>query len=206
MEEIDKSRRNLFRKGAKQIADASIKGIEAKVEQRAKRFIRPPFAQSELDFLLSCTRCGDCITACPPQIIFPLPTRLGPDCAGTPALDLTHKGCHLCDGWPCVTACPEVSLDILNVEQEIQEGDDTEETVEPIPVLAKATINTNVCLPYFGPECGACRDSCHIEGALQWASEKPSIDEALCVGCGLCREACIVDEKAIDIHSLSSMS
>jgi ferredoxin-type protein NapG len=57
----------------------------------------PPYAQDELAFLLACTRCGACVTACPHGVIFPLAPRLGITVAGTPALDLLHKGCHLCE-------------------------------------------------------------------------------------------------------------
>ncbi|MCK4710349.1 MAG: hypothetical protein KAU21_17165, partial [Gammaproteobacteria bacterium] len=61
-------------------------------------------------------------------------------------------------------------------------------------------INKETCLPYSGPECGACK-VCPVEGALVWSMEKPEIDQALCTGCALCREACIVDPKAVMIQS-----
>jgi len=63
-----------------------------------------------------------------------------------------------------------------------------------------ASIDERSCLPYLGPECGACADSCPVAGALQWPDgRKPVIDQDLCAGCALCREACIVDPKAVGI-------
>ncbi|VAW67706.1 Ferredoxin-type protein NapG (periplasmic nitrate reductase) [hydrothermal vent metagenome] len=68
------------------------------------------------------------------------------------------------------------------------------------PVIAVVSINTKTCLPYSGPECGACR-VCPIEGAMSWDMEKPKINPEFCIGCALCREACIVEPKAINVQS-----
>lgn len=43
--------------------------------------------------------------------------------------------------------------------------------------------------------------SCPIEGALVWQDEKPKIDADLCVGCAMCREACIIEPKAVIVRS-----
>ena len=98
--------RSALRRGAKTVVDHA----EEKVEQQAKRWIRPPFAVNELDFLLACSRCGDCVPACPHNVVFTLPARLGSSVVGTPALDLVNKGCHLCEEWPCVQACNDGAL------------------------------------------------------------------------------------------------
>ena len=111
---------------------------------------------------------------------------------GTPALDLLNKGCHLCDGWPCVKACEPGALRL---------PEETAEHPRGLPDLAAASINTETCLPYSGPECGACASSCPVPGALIWDTNKPRIDPQTCTGCGLCREACIVTPKAIDIQA-----
>ncbi len=188
------NRRAFFLAGTQKLAKVAIDQVEARAEKRAKYWIRPPFALSELDFLTTCTRCGACQDACPHQVIFPLPSRLGAIVANTPALDLKNKGCHLCEDWSCVKSCKPGALKFPQV------NDKTDSP--PIPQIAKASINIQSCLPYKGPECGACASSCPIPGALNWHSNKPSIDSEHCIGCGFCRETCIVEPKAIEIKSL----
>ncbi len=188
-------RREFFRRGISKIADSAVKNIDEKAANNAKRWIRPPYAKTELEFLLACTRCNACIEACPHNIIFPLAIKNGAQVANTPALDLLNKGCHLCVEWPCVNACQEAALQVpLN---------ETETALEPeLPRLAKAVINIESCLPYNGPECGACAAACTVAGALAWQSERPSINVELCTGCAMCREQCITEPKAILISSL----
>ena len=186
-------RRAFFKLGAEKISKTAVKLVDDKVKKRAGRWIRPPYAIEELDFLLACTRCNKCIEACPHDVIFKLSAMLGVQVVGTPAMDLLNKGCHLCEDWPCVTVCEPKALQF----PEVEEG----ETV-PYTKIAYAEINTETCLPYSGPECGACESSCPIPGALKWDMTKPYIDYELCTGCALCREACIVDPKAVNIQSL----
>ena len=186
-------RRDFFRRGFGKATEAAVKVADKRVSDRAKHWIRPPYALPELDFLLACTRCNACIEACPHNVIFPLAARLGADVASTPALDLLTKGCHLCNDWPCVNACEPKAL-ILAEPNEMGEVE--------LPKFALAEINTNTCLPFTGPECGACAGSCIVEGALIFKNEKPRINAELCVGCGLCREVCIVEGKAININPL----
>jgi len=188
-------RRDFFRSAFKRSAEKAVKVVDAQVTRQATRWIRPPYAIDELEFLLACTRCDDCIKACPHDVIFPLSAKLGAKVAGTPALDLLNKGCHLCEDWPCVTVCEPNAL----VRPE--PADDTEAI--PWPMLAVATINTETCFPYSGPECGACNASCPVEGALMWEQQRPVINKEKCVGCGMCREICIVEPSAINIKSIN---
>lgn len=187
-------RRDFFKHLGRRTSEAAIDHLEQRVEQKAVHWIRPPYALNELEFLLACTRCGECIDACPHHVIFPLPARRGTDVVNTPALDLLNRGCHLCDDWPCVTACEPGALKI-NQEQGAEPG---------LPWLSKAMIDESCCLPYQGPDCGACESACPVPGALQWHDFKPVIDEQKCPGCGLCREACILEPKAVVIQTQRS--
>ncbi len=186
-------RRAFFSSAFRKTTREAVKRIDAKVESDAGRWIRPPFALPELEFLLSCTRCDACIEACSYRVLFPLSARLGASVAATPAMDLVNKSCHLCQDWPCVNACEAGALAIP------ESTGDSE--AAPLPVLALALINTQACLPYSGPECGACESSCPVPDALLWDQQRPCIDAQKCIGCGLCREACIVDPSAISIIS-----
>lgn len=189
----DSDRRAFFRAGTRKVVEGAMNRVDTHVRQRAEHWIRPPHALDELEFLTTCTRCGECVNACPYQVVFLLPPRLGAAVTNTPALDLIHKGCHLCVDWPCVTACEPGALKLPHTRSN---------TAVPMPRIAAVNLNPLSCLPYLGPECGACASSCPIPGALNWRAEKPVIDTELCTGCGLCREACIVQPKAIEINSL----
>jgi len=218
-------RRNFFKYSFSKLTEAGVGALEHRAEQKARNWIRPPFAKHELDFLLECTRCNACMEACPSQVIFLLPVSRGPEVAATPALDLLNKGCQLCNNWPCVTACEAGALAFASeptttlVEQDDPASSENDPALKPkpepepeqgtlaipapqeCPPLAKVTINTEYCIPYAGPECGACRGSCPIPETLLWQGEKPVINEETCVGCGLCREMCITAPKAINICS-----
>ena len=191
-------RRSFFRSAIDKGSKTAVKAVDASVNKQATHWLRPPFAINELEFLLACTRCNDCIDACPHDVIFSLSAKVGIRAAGTPALDLLNKGCHLCEDWPCVTACTPKALIMPDSQTDVEEE---AETIS-LPVLAKASINTEACLPFSGPECGACIDFCPVDGALTLDMVKPVIDQERCTGCALCREACITEPKAINISSL----
>lgn len=187
-------RRDFFRRAVKKAGETVVEEVDRKVASKAIHWIRPPYALPELEFLLACTRCDACIEACPHGVLFPLEARLGIQVAGTPAMDLLNQACMLCEDWPCVKACEPLALGLPQVE---------DETSPPLPVLASVSIRTEDCLPYQGPECGACAHSCPVPGALNWDQVRPWIDLQHCVGCAQCRVACIVQPSAIDVQSLA---
>jgi len=196
-------RREFFKRGLGRAAEKAVKIVDDKVAQRAVRWIRPPFAIPELEFLLACTRCDACIKACPYDVIFPLSPSNGAEVMNSPALDLLNKGCHLCDDWPCVNACETGALKMV-----VPEPDNEQElaVVSQLPKLAKVRIDEDTCLPYLGPECGACASACSVEGALLWQMERPTINEEICTGCAMCREACITSPNSVNIIHKVSMN
>ncbi len=189
-------RRAFFRLGSRKVARVAVEQLDRKARQRAARWIRPPYALDELEFLLACTRCGDCIEACPEGILFRLPARLGAEVAGTPALNLVSGVCRLCQDWPCVAACRPGALR----RDEVAPG--RKDAPPRPPQLSRVVIDTRRCLPYSGPECGACAHACPVEGALGWEGPRPVIDAGRCVGCAACRAACVVEPAAIEVRSL----
>jgi ferredoxin-type protein NapG len=189
-------RRDFFRVGARKTAQIAYQLASEKVARRAGNWLRPPFALEELEFLLICTRCDKCIEACTYGVLFKLPARLGLQVVGTPAMDLLNRGCRMCPDWPCVGACEPGALKLPDRDR------DGEAPPKPAK-LALVRIDPNACLPYSGPECGACAHSCPVPGALEWEDGvRPAINEEICIGCALCREACIVEPKAIEVSAL----
>lgn len=192
---MDATRRLFLRSGVQKVAKATVDIAAHQLARRPTNWFRPPFAADEWQFLELCTRCDKCLAACPHGVLFPLPARLGPRVERTPAMDLLNKGCHLCADWPCVNACETGALALPSpgaaADDENQPGPSSP------PLLALADIDTASCLPYLGPECGACADSCPVPGALRWRGPRPFIEPESCVGCALCREACIVAPKAV---------
>ncbi len=66
-----------------------------------KKFLRPPGAAPELEFLSLCTRCGLCRDACP-NIITLVPLTESIISAGTPRLVLNCPHCMRCN-YSCPT-------------------------------------------------------------------------------------------------------
>jgi ferredoxin-type protein NapG len=69
------------------------------------KFIRPPGALPEEEFLSLCIRCDRCREACPYGLISPVSVTESVISAGTPKL---RGYCPHC--WRCVSACPTDAL------------------------------------------------------------------------------------------------
>ena len=202
-------RRSFFTRGAGKVAKAVTEHSAEAARKNAARWIRPPFAIDELEFLLACTRCDACVEVCPYDLIFPLSAKLGAKVISTPGMDLLNKGCHLCEDWPCVNACESDALRLPKSDKKESDISDADKYGDQykerfVPKIATVSINVETCLPYSGPECGACK-VCPVEGALTWSMEKPEINQALCTGCALCREVCITEPKSIRVQSKYTM-
>jgi ferredoxin-type protein NapG len=194
----DLERRGFFKLGLKKAAKAVVDAADTQVQSQALHWIRPPFAVRELDFLLACTRCDKCIEVCEPKVLFNLSPRLGAQVVNTPAMDLLNKGCTMCDGWPCVAVCEPEALK-LPMQQESVSGKPEDAT----PKLALISIDEKTCLPFLGPECGACKSACPIPAALVMEGGRlPRIDHDHCTGCALCRLACIIEPKAVNVSPI----
>ena len=135
---------------------------------------RPPGAVPDFERL--CTKCDECVIACPHGAIGKLDD-------GTPAMDPEAAPCHLCEDLPCVTACLDGALELIEPE---------------LIFFGLARIDQDRCFVFKGPECGACKPACPT-GAIRLELTRPVIDLEACNGCGLCRAACPVHGGAISI-------
>ena len=136
---------------------------------RPQEQIRPPWALAEALFVDRCTRCNDCLKACPQKIL------VAGD-GGYPTVDFGRAECTFCG--ECLAVCQPRAL--RRVEGEL-------------PWHRKALIN-DTCLARRGVECRVCADYCAV-AAIRFAprlggNPRPEIDSATCTGCGACVGPC----------------
>ncbi|HET6248830.1 MAG TPA: 4Fe-4S dicluster domain-containing protein [Tepidisphaeraceae bacterium] len=147
-----------------------------------KHFIRPPGARSEQDFLNICSRCGNCVHACPVNAIQLdySQSRAG----GAPYIDPDSSACVMCDGLSCMSQCPSSALMIVPRE-EIDIG--------------TAAWNSGLCLrTVTGEPCTLCVDHCPVgTAALEVVDNHVIVHEDHCTGCGACQNNCPTSPKSI---------
>jgi len=144
---------------------------------RPRAEIRPPWALQEEAFIYHCTRCNECIKACPQHIL------VSGD-GGYPTVDFSQGECTFCGD--CVARCQPKALSRIDPEQ---------------PAWGhKAAIGED-CLPRQGVECRVCGDFCDTR-AISFpprpgGSPLPEIDAEKCNGCGACVAPCPVTAISI---------
>jgi MauM/NapG family ferredoxin protein len=168
--------------------------------------LRPPGAVLEEEFLSRCIRCFRCGDACPNRAIVALNEVNGADFSrtpkpaerGTPMIFPRRQACMLCvdvetDELLCTAACPTGALQLVK-----KDAEDIQDRVD----MGTAHVDTNICYSFNGASCGVCVRACPFEGEALKAGffERPVIDPAFCVGCGLCERACIRYPQAITIE------
>ena len=155
------------------------KAPESKVLERTG-WLRPPGAVDEDLFLERCTKCEDCIDACPHDAIESLLIQ------NTPAIFPGKTPCQLCEDFPCIEACETEALMPLAHKSEVRMG------------LAK--VSRNICTA--GNGCNACVSKCPTDAiSMDFGAFLVSVDESLCVGCGICQYICgtVNDRSAIRV-------
>lgn len=131
--------------------------------------LRPPWAIEAGAFEDACTRCGDCVRACPSAIV------VAGD-GGYPKVDFTHGECTFCGD--CVKACGPRALR--------REG-------EEHPWMLAIAI-TDRCIARQGIECRVCGEACgesviRIRPRVGGAA-LPVAETDRCTGCGACVGSC----------------
>ncbi len=161
--------------------------------------LRPPGALDERSFLSRCIRCARCVDACPNKAIVPLDASFGHARISTPAIQARRQACMLCnrvegDYLLCTTACPTGALQPVRKD--------------PAEIMARVSMGTAVidqqlCYSYNNWSCGACYRACPLSGLAMTLGlwERPTVDPAHCIGCGLCERSCIRYPHAIRVQS-----
>ncbi|QLG87751.1 ferredoxin-type protein NapF [Chitinibacter bivalviorum] len=127
---------------------------------------RPPWAIEQ--FTEQCTRCGECLSACPSQII------VAGD-GGFPEIDFSRGECTFCG--ECRDACQPKALSLIAEmawAQHIEIASD--------------------CMAQQGVDCRVCGEMCdakaiHFQLSLGRVAQ-PIIESDLCTGCGACVAPC----------------
>src|SRR5512147_841677 len=115
-------RRRSFLRG--KLAEASAQDVTAAP--------RPPWSlRPDAQFTARCTRCGDCVRACPTQVL-----HIGD--GGFVQIRFDAAGCSLCG--ECATACPTGAID---------------RAASPMPFLWRVVVSDR-CLNRRGVECRVC--------------------------------------------------
>lgn len=149
--------------------------------------LRPPGARDEERFTGLCTRCGNCLDACPSRILVPdldsgLLALLAPRVRFGP--DYCLPECTRCG-----EVCPSGAIGRLAAE---------EKNRHPIGI---PQISASLCLMAQGLDCRECLDGCPcdaLEECLDGDAVQPIVHAEKCIGCGACEVLCRAQpEKAI---------
>jgi len=144
--------------------------------------VRPPWALVEERFTQRCTRCGDCLTACPAGIL--VKGR-----GGFPQVDFSRGECLFCAD--CSDACTPAALTVI---------------AGRAPWALRASLDTETCIAFQGVECRACADPCEPRAIRMrpriGGVSLPEIELSACTGCGACYAPCPV--QALRIQPLRS--
>lgn len=145
--------------------------------------LRPPWAVREQEFTGRCTACGECVRACPNDILIA-------GWGGRPEIDFSRGECAFCGD--CANACKTEALD--------------RKAYKTLPWAFHAVIDEQACLTSRGVMCASCREAC-ATSAIRLApragmAARPILNADACTGCGACVAPC--PANAIHIRSRSA--
>lgn len=185
-DEPEYGRRNFLKSSAfsfVKTAQEFVKHRDAKTEETPVKtfradWLRPPGAVEELTFLERCTKCGDCVPACPYEAI----QLSGRD--GTPEIFPDVKPCYLCEDFPCISACGTEALMPVSGQAGVAMG------------LAK--VAHRACTASQG--CNACVPKCPLHAIeMDFGTLRVVVASEQCVGCGICEQVCMAVNDKIAI-------
>jgi MauM/NapG family ferredoxin protein len=185
VEDKEYDRRNLLRQGVHYFAKPVVQNVQNKIDSVNKAvdkitkrvpLLRPPGAISEKQFLQNCSRCDECIHACPKDAIQRAPKKMGYLVYNTPYIDPMRNPCVMCTDLPCITACPDKAL------LPVQELTDVN--------MGYAILDKKKCQAYGDTFCQQCVIDCPVPGAILQVKDQPVIDKNICTGCGVCMRSC----------------
>ena len=184
-EDVEMDRRNLLRQGIHFFAKPAVDSVQKKIDKvnaavdkitRRVPLLRPPGAISEKAFLNACTRCDECVNACPKDAILKAPKKMGFLIMGSPYIDPSKNPCVMCDDLYCISACPDKALLPVHSPADVTMG--------------YAILDKKNCQAYGITFCQQCVIDCPIPGAITQVDSKPVFHKKICTGCGVCVLSC----------------
>lgn len=171
-------------------------------QARPAQALRPPGALTEPQFLAACVRCGLCVRDCPPQNL--RLSRWGDGLArdvavGTPYFEAREIPCEMCEGIPCVKACPTGALDPALTD------------INRARMGVAVLVDEEDCLNFQGLRCDVCYRVCPVidqaitlEKVSNPRSDRhamllPTVHADACTGCGKCEKSCVLEQSAIKV-------
>ena len=137
------------------------------------RFLRPPGALTEGEFLSLCIKCQKCQEVCPTGAITPVLLTEGVADVSTPKLSFRPGYCNLC--MRCIEVCPTGALQPIE-----------EEAVR----LGVAEVDKESCVAWVWVGCTKCYEECPFDAIALDSNQRPIVDASKCNGCGLCEYIC----------------
>ncbi len=156
----------------------------AAAEGRAR--LRPPGAVHDPQFAGLCVRCGNCVRACPAEII-------APDLGGSGLAELLAPVVRF-EGDFCRPGCVRCMLVCPSGAIRLPRGEHARQIKLAAPI-GLAVVDMDLCWLADDRECSICARECPFEAiTFAWSDETytrtPVIDPARCPGCGACEVAC----------------
>ena len=130
-------------------------------ENWSSAVIRPPGAVGEEEFLKRCTKCGQCMRACPTNVIQPDGFEGGLESLWTPRLNnrIGSSGCQL-NCVACGQVCPTAAIRPITLPEKL--GIDAFAEKGPIR-MGTAFVDRNRCLPWaMDKPCIVCQENCPV--------------------------------------------
>lgn len=189
---LDRGRRVLLLSLAVGLGASAIASLSSAAAAVRRRFLRPPGALHEDEFLERCLRCGQCLQACPSGFLQPLGLSAGSEGLWTPVGAPAYGGC----AWDCnlcTRVCPTGAIRRLSLNDKRSFK------------IGTAVVDRSRCYTWAdGMPCTVCAAACPIPGgaihlredaAWSFTGERVSVtrayvDPEVCTGCGICEHVC----------------